>query len=208
MTFDLHGHFRIEKYTWESFAACRQCGRATIFVLSSIKPPFDPGVTAKDVTVRGHVSVADDAARPSPEHVPESIAAAFQEGAKCLAIGCFNAAAAMFRLAVDLATVDLLPGDEAERPNAKTCRDLGLRLPWLFANGKLPNRLKDLADVVKDDGNDAAHRGTVDQETDEALVEFTERLLTELYTEPAKIEIAKERRAQRKAGQPASALLT
>ena len=104
----------------------------------------------------------------------------------------------MFRLALDLATVGQLPSDDAERPNAKTCRDLGLRLPWLFENGKLPTRLKELADVVKDDGNDAAHRGTVDQETGEALVEFTERLLTELYTEPAKIKIAKERRAQRK----------
>ena len=42
----------------------------------------------------------------------------------------------MFRLVVDIATVELLPIDEADRPNAKTCRDLGLRLPWLFENAE------------------------------------------------------------------------
>ena len=76
----------------------------------------------------GYVSVADRAARPSPEHVPDPIAAAFNEGAKCLAINCFNAAAAMFRLALDLATQELLPSDDAEFPNARTRRMLGLRL--------------------------------------------------------------------------------
>ena len=199
MTFELHGESRIEWNVWESFAVCRNCDRATIFKLETEDAPSDSEMINTQTGLLGHVSVADRDARPSPEHVPEPIAAAFQEGTKCLAVGCFNAAAAMFRLVVDFATVELLPSDEAERPNAKTCRDLGLRLPWLFENGKLPNRLKVQADVVKDDGNDAAHRGTVDEKTGEALVEFTERLLTELYTEPAKIEIAKKRRARRKA---------
>ena len=74
---------------------------------------------------------------------------------------------------------------------------LGLRLAWLFENEKLPTGLKDLASVVKDDGNDGAHRGTVDQETAEDLVEFTELLLTQLYTQPHKVQIAKQRSTDR-----------
>ena len=102
----------------------------------------------------------------------------------------------MFRLAVDIATLDLLPSDDAEpQVNKQAKRMLGERLTWLFDNEKLPKRLKDLASVVKDDGNDAAHRGTVDKKSAEELVEFTERLLTELYTEPAKIKSAMDRRS-------------
>ena len=101
----------------------------------------------------------------------------------------------MFRLAVDIATLDLLPSDDAEPQIKQAKRMLGQRLTWLFDNEKLPKRLKDLASIVKDDGNDAAHRGTVDKKSAEELVEFTERLLTELYTEPIKITSAMNRRS-------------
>ena len=197
MTFDLGGANAIGGYCWESFFVCRGCGRATIFELEGGASPFEFEAIHNHLRLVGIVSVADCDARPAPEHVPDRIAAAFQEGAKCLAVGCFNAAAAMFRLAVDIATRDLLPSDDAA-PDAQTRRFLARRLKWLFENGKLPERLKDLASVVKDDGNDGAHSGTVDAETAEDLVEFTERLLTQMYTEPARIDIAKKRSAERK----------
>jgi hypothetical protein len=44
-------------------------------------------------------------------HLPANIENAFSEGAGCLSIECFNAAATMFRLCVDLATRPLLPVD-------------------------------------------------------------------------------------------------
>ena len=157
--------------------------------------PRDAGISQKDVVLLGHVSISDRDARPSPEYVPAHVAAAFEEGAKCLAIGCFNAAASMFRLVVDMATEELLPDAEP----AKGTRMLRPRLNWLFENERLPKGLKDLAAVVAVDGNDGAHRGTVDEETAEDLVNFTERLLTQMYTEPEKIEIAKKRSAERKA---------
>ena len=77
-----------------------------------------------------------------------------EEANSCLASQCFNAAGAMYRLALDLATKDLLP-DEGE-PNAKTRRSLGLRVPWLFDNGKIPADLKSLAECLQQDGNDGA----------------------------------------------------
>ena len=197
MTFDLKVDSKIDGHTWESFAVCRECMRPTIFKLGTPGPPCDPGTFSRNVRLLGHVSVADRDARPSPEYVPDPIAAAFQEGAKCLAIGCFNAAAAMFRLVLDIATRGLLPSDDAA-PDKRTRYLLAPRLEWLFENEKLPEGLRDLASVVKDDGNDGAHQGTVDAETAEDLVDFTERLLTQIYTEPAKIKIAKERSAERK----------
>ena len=180
---------------WESFGVCRRCQRGTIFkIIRQHKTPHT--CTSVDSTNnKGPVTVSDRDARPSPEHVPPDIAEVFQEGAKCLAIGCFNAAATMFRLVVEMSTEELLPDAEP----SKGTRMLSPRLDWLFKNGKLPKGLKDLASVVAIDGNDGAHRGTVDQETAEDLVNFTERLLTQMYTEPEKIELAKKRATERTA---------
>ena len=105
----------------------------------------------------------------------------------------------MFRRALDMATQALLPNDDAERPNRETRHKLHLRLDWLFEHGKLPEHLQDLASVVRIDGNDGAHRGTLGEETAEDLVDFTERLLTQIYTEPMRVRLAKQRADERKA---------
>ena len=198
ITFDLRGESNFGYRRWEAFCVCRSCGQATIFKLRGEGKPSDFETIHDHMNIGGRVTVADHNVRPSPDNLSDAIAAAFNEGAKCLTIGCHNAAATMFRLAVDIATEDLLPSDKAEPPDERTRRILGPRLEWLFENKKLPEVLKDLASVVKDDGNDGAHRGTVDKETAEDLVDFTERLLTLMYTEPARIEAAKKRSAERR----------
>ena len=108
----------------------------------------------------------------------------------------------MFRLCVDLATKPLLPdpADSAKpQPNGKQRRDLGLRFPWLFDNGLLPESLRDLAHCIKEDGNDGAHAGTISEGDAEDVADFTEALLERLITEPAKIKLAASRRDQRRA---------
>ncbi|MFY4842858.1 hypothetical protein ACOTWI_11115, partial [Aliarcobacter butzleri] len=57
--------------------------------------------------------------------------------------------------------------------------------------------LEDLTNCIKDDGNDGAHEGILNKEDLEDLYEFTFILLERLYTEPKKIEMAKERRLNR-----------
>ncbi|MEN5284324.1 hypothetical protein ABE494_00005 [Stenotrophomonas lactitubi] len=69
-----------------------------------------PGVLNHFVDVLGVINIKDIASTAPPDHLPPQIEAAFAEGASCLAIGCVNAAAAMFRLCVDLATADLWTG--------------------------------------------------------------------------------------------------
>ena len=118
----------------------------------------------------------------------------------CLAVRCYNAAGTMFRLCVDLATRSLLPHGEITGLNPKKRRDLGLRLPWLFANNHLPAALHDLSTCIKDDGNDGAHSGTLGKDDAEDLLDFTTALLERLYTEPEVLKLAKERREARRAG--------
>jgi hypothetical protein len=206
--------------TYESFAICRKCSRSTVFLIGL--PPLQG--TSSDAhtkggpssiqgtainkfgVVQGYISTADLGAEAPPEYLPDRIRAVFDEGAKCFRIGCWNAAAAMFRTCVDLATRSKLPLEgESDGPNAKQRRDLGLRLPWLFDNSRLPVELRELATCIKDDGNDGAHEGTLMRADAEDLLEFTYRLLDRMYSEPERLRIARTRRDERRKGPPEAA---
>jgi hypothetical protein len=148
--------------------------------------------------VRGYISLKDQATISPPEHLPDPIESAFKEGATCLAVRCYNAAGTMFRMCLDLATRPMLPQEDVPGLNKRIRRDLGLRLPWLFDNGRLPSDLRDLSTCVREDGNDGAHQGTLTEEDAEDLLDFTIAMLERLFTEPRRLEIAQERREKRR----------
>lgn len=218
-TFDVLESASISRiYNWqgryEAFGVCRHCGKTTVFILrergleaanhvqsvglSETRHPLN-----SLVEVEGYVSNKDTAAAEPPEHLPADIEAAFREGAICHAVGCSNAAAAMFRLCIDKASEGSIPADPAEGPNAKIRRSLGLRLEWLFDNGYLPKGLKELSECIKNDGNDGAHDGSLTKHDADDLMDFTVALLERLYTEPERLKKAAERRAARRAPPPA-----
>ena len=214
ITFDVTQELRIGKlhgwqYWFEAFCVCRNCSRSTTFVLSQNvdsdkKPVHELGLLGITISLNrymnivNYISIGDMAARNPPEHLPPNIEASFNEAAKCLVIGCHNAAGVMFRLCVDHATRPKLPKDETDGLNAKTRRDLGLRLPWLFDNGILPEGLRELSSCIREDANDGAHAGTLKKEDAEDLLDFTMALLERLYTEPERLKLAKKRREDRR----------
>jgi Domain of unknown function (DUF4145) len=106
------------------------------------------------VDIERFVNLRDRAKYEAPEHVPDDNRNAFNEAATCLAVECWNAAGTMFRLCVHLSTRPMLPKEDAQGLNAKTRRDLGLRLPWLFDNRLLPEGLRALSACIREDGND------------------------------------------------------
>lgn len=191
---------------------CRGCARPSILVLrqkhiedADLITRFGPLAGFKNglenhFEVTGYIALKDLAARPCPEHVPPAVAVAFNEGATCVAAQCWNAAGAMFRKCVDLATRALLPEGDVEGLNQRTRRDLGLRLPWLFDHQLLPLDLKDLSTCIKEDGNDAAHADEASLEKADAmdLLDFAEAMLERLYTEPERLRLAEKRRAERR----------
>lgn len=214
ITFDVKGFNPIKQnYDWqwrnEVFCKCRHCHLTTIFILhdrvdSNYKLFHDIGLmeykgTLNDFQeIEGYVSLKDQSSVNTPEFIPEEIENIFDEGATCLAVECYNAAGTMFRLCVDLATRDKLPNEETPGLNPKVRRDLGLRLPWLFENDLLPKSLKELSTCIKEDGNDGAHAGTLEQPDAEDLLDFTLALLERIYTEPERLRIAQERRDARR----------
>ena len=177
------------QYWYETFCICRHCGHATIFVLSesvnsNYKYVHEVGILKVEgalnnyLNVEKYVSLKDQATIVPPEYIPKDIEAVFKEGATCLAVGCYNAAGTMFRLCVDLATRSMLPKEDPGGLNAKVRRDLGLRLPWLFANRHLPDALRELSSCIKEDGNDGAHAGTLKRPDAEDLLISRRRCLS------------------------------
>jgi hypothetical protein len=195
---------------YEVFCLCRNCLRSTVFLLAQKDSDVDKvlkgrsPIELKDslnswFLVEGFISLKDSGAAASPEYVQDPIIAnAFREGAVSLVVGNWNAAGTMFRLAIDLTTRPMLPTEDVSGLNKRTRRDLGLRLPWLFDNGILPNDLRELSSCVREDGNDGAHAGTLTKEDAQDLLDFTTALLERIFTEPERLRLAKERREKRR----------
>lgn len=217
MTFDVRGDIgTVIKYDWqrhfEAFCICRRCHRSTVFVSAQRQyderdlwarnaPSAHQGSLNLSFETEGFICLKDFGAAPTPEHVPEPIATAFHEGAVSVVVGNWNAAGTMFRLAIDLATKPMLPPDDVDGLNKKVRRDLGLRLPWLFDHGRLPNDLRDLSSCVHQDGNDGAHAGTLRQHDAQDLLDFTTALLERICTEQERLRLAKDRREKRRSGE-------
>lgn len=216
-TFDVAGQNSrgIVQANWverfELFSVCRHCHMGTIFVADNKSYDLRDEIQAPGALVKrqgylndfmnsiGYVSLKDREIDPSPDFTPDDISAVFQEGATCASVECWNAAGTMFRSVIDLATKSLLPAADNPEPSRGIRRSLGLRLKWLFENHLLPIELQDLAEAVQQDGNDGAHDGTLTKTDALDLQDFTQQLLTRLYTVPGRVQAAKERREARRA---------
>ncbi|MCH4295594.1 DUF4145 domain-containing protein [Shewanella sp. 3B26] len=213
MTFDVESYVFVRKFTnfqdiLEVSAQCRQCRQLSILLcLSQNHDHSHKGriaIAAIPDDLENHfkfqrlVTNADIDVAEAPEHTPSDIKQAFEEGAKCLAVGCNNASGAMFRLALDLSSKSLLPEEGSPDINYRQRTNLADRLNWLFDNRHWPESLRELAVCIRLDGNDGAHDGALGIEDAEDLMDFTYLLLEKIYTEPARIEASKARREARR----------
>jgi hypothetical protein len=57
------------------------------------------GAVNKYIRNEGYISLKDMVSEATPEHLPPHIKTAFEEGARCLAVNCYNAAGTMFAYA-------------------------------------------------------------------------------------------------------------
>lgn len=214
MTFDvkefaLVGQAHGWQKVFEFFSVCRACHKSTVFIAVQSRyddndrirtnGPLDfPDSLDNHYEVRRFVNLTDRVDVQAPEHTDEKVAAAFAEAALCMKVGAWNAAATMLRLSLDLATRPMLPGDFTAGLNRRTRRDLAPRLEWLMSNGRLPAEMSELFDCIREDGNDGAHAGSLKKEDAEDLMDFAVALYERVYTEPARLRLAKERRTIRR----------
>lgn len=196
----------------EVFGVCRHCHKSTIFIIRLREYTAREKLVGRKLVeyqnslndffeIQRYVSLRDMNVRQPPDFLDAELDEAFREGATCFSVGCYNASAAMFRRCIGLVTLPLLP-DVADtgvsQPNSRQRRDLGLRMQWLFDNGILSPTLKELAQCIREDGNDGAHSGSLSKEDAEDVMDFTHALLDRLVTEPKKLEQAELRRKARR----------
>lgn len=221
MTFDVFAdEHRSTSYGWQSHheicVKCRRCYGFSIMAIdlhnSNLKHKFDDagsitamkGDLAPTFRLKRFLDVSDlKGAVTCPDSVPADIKDAFDEGAKCFSISCYNAAAAMFRLALDLASKPLLPSSDHPthpQPTKQQRNFLKHRLDWLLEQGIIPASLADLVHGIREDGNDGAHDGTLTEVESNDLLDFAVLFLKRFFTEPAAIEEAKKLRIKRRGG--------
>jgi hypothetical protein len=218
MTFDVPSSHYIGRgevewvRNYEAFSICRECKGGTIFIIKLKSYAFRDLVGKAEYwsgnahhndafEVAGFISLKDRVTNEPPAHMPDDIAQVYREGATCASVECFNAAATMFRLCVDIATKPLLPEEAAgdPQPTKHERRNLKPRIEWLLKHQRLPVELGDLLENLREDGNDGAHAGTLSQADADDVADFTHLLLQRLYTDPARLTLARERRETRRA---------
>lgn len=199
--------------SWVAFVVCRRCRKPSLFDMRASLLEASPAASDWAGNDINHIYQTSPtkpvirAAAQCPEYVPVEIAEIFDEAAHAVAFSAFNAAGAMFRKAIDVATrgrIGIEPQSvDRQDPNYiswKVAKDLRLRLDWLFERDKLPEDLKELVSCVHQDGNDAAHSDeTIGQEGALDLQDFTMEILETIYTRPGQIAANISRRDARRA---------
>ena len=125
------------------------------------------------------------------EHIPERIAGLFREANECRQMTWYEAAGAMYRKTLDVATKHIYSHD-ARLKDKEPAQALRVRIKSLGEMKILDGDIVELADVAALDGNDATH--DVDpytKEEAEALEDLTLDLLDRLFVRPAKIAAVK-----------------
>jgi hypothetical protein len=189
---------------WELFCVCNRCTKSSIYVFhyGGNKNPHDlPGQLGDgdygqldNVAVKIATTSLDLAAS-----IPERIAGLFREANECRQMTWYEAAGAMYRKTVDVATKHIYATDG--RLTGKIPADaLRVRIKSLGEMKILEPDIVEVADVAALDGNDAAHDidpYTADEA--EALEYLTMDLLDRLFVRPARL--AEVRAKQILAGQ-------
>jgi hypothetical protein len=136
--------YRYTKYDWQNwyevFVVCLNCSKSSIWLIGlsahgqdrsedfhggkkivefngSLNPFFELG---RSIGLRDNTTVSP------PEHLPKEIEDAFNEGATCLSVDCYNTGATVFRLCVDLVTRPLLPDPDNNQPPQPTASSVGI----------------------------------------------------------------------------------
>ena len=179
--------------TWNTLFVCRHCHKGVVVQFESRSPKgrvsgslvnchSDP--TKQGFTVRRiYPKVAKAEA---PQHIPGDIEQDFLEALDGLRRGNFNSAGMMFRRVLDRATLKV-----ADEPEAIRKKDLFKRIEVLESEKKLTPAMKDLAHVIRNEGNYAAHEDEeFDEPRAEQMKEFTELFLIYAFTLPVRIKKA------------------
>lgn len=180
-----------QQSVYGNVGVCAACHKPLGFLARNPRNGFSPhqaqGNIEPDMIVVGQwPSVV---APIAPPHTPVAIARRFVEGEEAFARGSWNAAVAMYRSALDIATKAL--------PDVPVRQSFFQRLQWLHDNHRITPDMKDWADHVRVEGNDALHDPDEFTEDDaRPLRLFTETFLRYTFELPGEVAAFRGRTAE------------
>jgi hypothetical protein len=181
----------------EVFFVCKACGHGSIYEgqpqshISNVTGALDKG---RYFSQQAIIALPDDPILSAD--VPNRVQELFRQAVRCRQLSLFDAAGAMFRKTIDVATKEIYATDSrlagkkpADAPRARVAALGQLKI--------LDEEIVELADVALMDGNDAAH--DTDPYTSgeaEALQDLTDDLLDRLFVKPARIARVKAKQVE------------
>lgn len=122
-----------------------------------------------------------------PADVPPNVESFYNQGLENLSAGRWDAAGAMFRKSLDVATKIIAPD--------KRSKTLFARINELVTEGRLTEAIGEWAHEIRLDGNDAVHDDEPESDDDAAVMRrFAEAVLTYSFTLPALVATNRAKR--------------
>ena len=184
-------------YIWNTLFVCRNCREGIVAKFSTARTTSSPKDCSGDPRNAGFNL---DAVHPSPiqleapAHVPSDLAKEYVEGLENLRENKLTSAGMMFRRVLDIATKSLAPD--------KKDGTLYNRIVHLEKSGKITPELRDLADRIRLDGNEAVHEENFDVTKVTQLQEFTYLFLLYTFSLPKLVELAQDKTTDKEAPNP------
>ncbi len=177
-------HSSYYDYRWNSFFQCRNCRNITVVCLRILDDDKKPmkcsgNPTDEKFTIIGMYPQFESV--EAPNSTPKPIANNYVEAVDNLKRKSYTSAAMMFRKVLDRATVEI------DSSLSKKSRLID-RIDDLSKNHMITPSMKDWADIIRLDGNEAAHNEDANEDTTRQLQVFTEVFLTYSFTLPKLVE--------------------
>lgn len=179
---------------WNTFWVCLKCREGVVVKLLRRDTGVSPHQCIGDPTDEGYdlIRIHPTPQSPSiPEHVPEDIASDFGEAMDNIRRQNWVSAGMMLRKVLQRTTTALASdnGLDLQKTN------LWNRIAKLAEERCITPAMREWADIIRDDGNEATHEEeqVFSREQAEQMAEFTEVFLLYAFTLPGRVKEHKEK---------------
>lgn len=185
-------------HVWTTVYVCNACTGAVAAKIEGVTPgkapsphefPLDPRESG--LYVVGPI-YPEAKASVAPAHTPDAIARAYLQALSNIRMGNWDAAGAMARKSVEVATKSLLGLSDVDAARSRT--DLNGRINKLEVDRRITPDLKDWAHAIRLDGNRAVHGEFTEDEAKE-IVSFAELFLIYVFQLPGMLAERKAKQA-------------
>ncbi len=187
----VYRHNKGQCVLYTTFFACQKCHKgicAQVISTTSDSPAGYSGdlLDSPYLTIESIYPMAGE--HKAPPHAPSSVERVFIQAKDNLSRHQWEAAGAMYRKALDIATKEKAP--------SKKGGNLASRIDHLAKEGVITEAMQGWAHAIRIDGNEAAHEDeAIDEATATDLHAFTELFLMYAYTLPGMMQERRQRKS-------------